>query len=191
MNYLIYVGCGVAGVSAMLLLLNIINILQAGSKRADGRDMRQILGVDPEKAVFEDMERLSRSEKMQLFYAADPIAISELEGEYEARLLSGGVLGPSSALFTHHVFPTGGVTIGTQWVGKGFTKNGENSGQGYNIFTRKEKGGRQSFLRIRKMKTSTGPTLIGKGNKISFHLDYSPFNGGTVRSMLELYTVWN
>ena len=80
-----------------MIALNIINIFQAGSKKPDGRTMAQILGLDPEDATYEDVERLSRREKMQLFYAAPPPDFNSLNGEYSAKLLSGGVLGGSSA----------------------------------------------------------------------------------------------
>lgn len=183
MGFLITIVYGLGGTVFLLVVLNIINILQAGSRRSDGRSMQQILCVDPERATYEDIERLPRREKMQLFHAAEPIDLSELEGEYESRLLSGGVLGPSSAIFTHHVFPTGGITLGTRWIGKGFTKTGEGGGWGYNLFSRKAKPGGDAIMRIRKMKTSIGPTRIGTDGKASFHLDYSPFNKDTVRSM--------
>ena len=75
--------------------------------------MAEILGVDPETATYDDVEKLSRKDKMQLFYAAHTPDVSEINGEYDARLLSGGILGPSSALFTHHMFPTGRVTPNT------------------------------------------------------------------------------
>lgn len=183
MGWLTYIGFSLVGITILMVLLNIVNILQAGSRRADGRKMRQILGVDPEAATFDDVERLSRSDKMQLFHAAQSIDMTELEGEYSARLLSGGVLGSSSAYFTHHVFPTGGYTAGTQWVGKAFTKRDDGTGRGYNIFSRKAKRDGESIMRIRKMRTNVGPTKIGTDGKPSFHLDYSPFNRGMVRSM--------
>lgn len=183
MSWLAIIAFGLGGVVVVMISLNIVNIVQAGSKRADGRTMREILGVDPEKATFDDVERLSRKEKMQLFYAAQPIDMNELAGEYAARLLSGGVLGPSSAYFTHHFFPTGAFTAGTRWVGKAFAKNGASSGWGYNIFTQKKKGADKTTLRIRKMNTNVGPTKIGRDGKPSLHLDYSSFNKGAVRSM--------
>ncbi|MEZ4551956.1 MAG: hypothetical protein R2874_16220 [Desulfobacterales bacterium] len=70
--------------------------------------MAEILGVDPETATYDDVEKLSRRTKCS-FYAAHTPDVSEINGEYDARLLSGGILGPSSALFTHHVcFPPAG-----------------------------------------------------------------------------------
>ncbi len=170
-----------SGVLAMIAL-NLINILQAGSKKPDGRTMAQILGVDPEDATYNDVEKLSRSEKMQLFYAAPAPDFTSLNGEYSARLLSGGILGGSSAYFTHHIFPTGRLTLRTRWIGKGFKSEGESTGTGYNIFT-DNTGGSSKILRIRKIKTYLAPTRIGKTGKPSFHIDYSELNSGAVHSM--------
>jgi hypothetical protein len=145
--------------------------------------MAGILGVDPETATYDDVEKLSRKDKMQLFYAAQTPDFKALNGEYEARLLSGGILGPSSALFTHHVFPTGLVTTNTRWTGKAFKADGDDTGHGYNIFTRKNSNGSVSALRIRVMKTSLAPSKVGKDGKLSFTVDYSADNTGTIHSM--------
>ena len=172
-----------ASLIVITIALNAINILQAGSREADGRTMAQILGTDPQTATYDDVEKLSRKDKMQLFYAAAPPAFSTLNGEYEARLLSGGILGPASALFTHHVFPTGLVTTDTRWTGKSFKPDTQNSGHGYNIFTRKNSDGTLSTLRIRPMRTTLGESKIGKDKKTSFCVDYSADNSGTIHSM--------
>ncbi|RJP40624.1 MAG: hypothetical protein C4548_10250 [Desulfobacteraceae bacterium] len=183
MSVLIYVGIFLGLLIVSLIIINGINILQAGPKIPDGRTMAQILGVAPETAVFDDVEKLSRKDKMQLFYAANTPDIRALNGEYEAKLLSGGILGPSSALFTHHVFPTGRVTPRTRWVGKGFKPNDENSGKGYNLFTRKKPGGTAETLRIRPMKTALAVSKVGKDGKRSFQVDYSADNTGMIHSM--------
>ena len=166
-NLLILVCIG----AALLIGLNIVNILQAGSRKTDGRSMRRILGVDPETATYDDIERLPRREKMQLFHAAGVPQFEDIHGEYRARLLSGGVLGPSSAWFTHHIFPTGKPTFKTEWVGKGFQSLGDNAGQGYNIFAERT-GGSTNTRRLRKMSTAMAPTKIGKGGKLAFQVDY-------------------
>ncbi|MFH2063779.1 MAG: hypothetical protein ABIK15_01105 [Pseudomonadota bacterium] len=174
-NLLYIAGAGVI----IMIILNIINILQAGSKKPDGRTMEQILGVKAEKATYDDVEKLSRNEKMQLFYAASTPDLHEFNGEYEARLLSGGVLGKSSAFFTHHVFPFGKLSLNTKWGGKGFQSAGPNSGIGYNLFTQ----GNGKTLRIRKNDTSIVPTKIGKDGKRSFQINYSRLNTGMIHSM--------
>lgn len=183
METIITIGISIGVLGGVMLALNIINILQAGSKKPDGRTMEEIIGVDPARATYEDVEKLSRKDKMQLFYAAETPDFNELEGEYKAGLLSGGVLGKSSELFTHHVFPTGMVTLGTKWVGKAFTKETELTGRGYNLFTKKNKNGAMDTLRIREIKTGMGPTKIGKDDKLSFKIDYRMFNSGSVKSM--------
>lgn len=166
-----------------MLTLNGINIWQAGSKKPDGRTMATILGIDPRTATFDDVEKLSRKDKMQLFYAAKTPDFASLNGEYEARLLSGGVLGVSSALFTHHVFPTGLVTLGTRWVGKGFKANDGETGQGYNIFTEKSPDKTEKTLRIRPMRTSLAVSKVGEDGRLSFQVDYSADNTGSIHSM--------
>jgi hypothetical protein len=183
MENIITIGIGIGVLGIIMLLLNVINILQAGSKKPDGRSMEEIIGIDPAKATYEDVEKLSRKDKMQLFYAAETPDFGELEGEYKAGLLSGGVLGKSSELFTHHVFPTGMITLGTKWVGKAFTKETELTGKGYNLFTKKDKNGSTKTLRIREIKTGMGSSKIGKDSKPSFKIDYRMFNSGSVKSM--------
>jgi len=183
MTALIYIGTCIGLIVISLVVLNGINILQAGSRKPDGRTMAGILGVEPASAVFDDVEKLSRKDKMQLFYAAETPDISALTGEYDAKLLSGGVLGPSSALFTHHVFPTGWVTPRTRWVGKAFKANDGISGEGYNIFSQKNPGGTAKTLRIRPMKTSLAVSKVGKDGKRSFQVDYSADNTGMIHSM--------
>ncbi|MCP3952870.1 MAG: hypothetical protein GY697_11735 [Desulfobacterales bacterium] len=182
MNLVINLLIIVCLVIALLLVLNIINILQAGSRKAAGRSMRQILGVDPETATYDDIEKLPRSEKMRLFHAADVPEFEDIKGEYRARLLSGGVLGPSSAWFTHHIFPTGKPTFKTEWVGKSFQSQGDNTGQGYNIFAERT-GASVNTRRLRKINTRMAPTKIGKGGKPVFRVDYSRFNPGLINSM--------
>jgi hypothetical protein len=167
----------------VMITLNGINIIQAGSREPDGRTMAQILGVDPRTATYDDMEKLSRKDKMQLFYAAKTPDFKTFNGEYKARLLSGGILDSSSALFTHHVFPTGLVTLDTQWIGKAFKGDTQDAGHGYNIFTEKSSDKNTSTLRIRPMKTSIGDSKLGKDGKKSFLVNYSFDNTGTINSM--------
>ncbi len=183
MNILISIGIFLGLLIISFIILTGINILQAGPKTPDGRTMAEILGAAPETARYDNVEKLSRKDKMQLFYAAETPGINALNGEYEARLLSGGVLGPSSALFTHHVFPTGRVTPRTRWVGKGFKPNDANSGVGYNLFSRKKPGGNAETLRIRPMRTSFSVSKVGKDGKLSFQVDYSADNAGMIHSM--------
>ncbi len=183
MTALIYIGIGIGLIVISLIVLNGINILQAGSRKPDGRTMAGILGVEPAVAVFDDVEKLSRKDKMQLFYAAETPEMTALNGEYEAKLLSGGVLGPSSALFTHHVFPTGRITLGTIWAGKAFMANGGPTGKGYNIFQQKKPDGTFRTLRTRPMKTSLAVSKVGKDGKLSFQVDYRTDNTGMIHSM--------
>lgn len=169
--------------AASNIALTIINILQAGSRNADGRTVAQILGTDPQKATVADVAKLSRADAMQLFYAAEAPSFQAMRGEYRAQCLEGGVLGPASILFTHHVFPTGGITLGTHWEGKAFLPAEKASGHGYNLFSTGSASGERTIFRARKFRTWIGPSIFGKNGRDSFHLDYSPFNTGVIHSM--------
>jgi hypothetical protein len=162
--------------------LTVINILQAGSKYPDGRTMKDILGIDPQKATADDVARLSRADCMQLFYAADVPDFASMKGEFTAKVLPGGVQGKASELFTHHVFPTGGVTLKTHWEGKALLPETPTSGYGYNIFSDRSSGS-PKVLRLRKFRTHVGPTTLGKDGRNSLHLVYHDFNTGAVKSM--------
>lgn len=102
--------------------------------------------------------------------------------KYNALILSGSILGKSSELFTHYMFPTGGIKLNTKWVGKAFKPSSDNFGEGYNIFEERTKTGIK-ICRLRKIETSIEPSKIVKDEKNSFHIDYSKHNRGTVHSM--------
>lgn len=174
---------GIGVLTAVTAGLSIVNILQAGSRSPDGRSMEEILGKDPGGATFDDVNRLSRSDTMQLFYAAKSPAAGSLKGTYQGRTLSGGVLGGSTAYFTDHVFPTGAVTLRTKWEGKAFCPAGDSDGWGINVFSGIDEEGQSETFLTRKMRTYIGPTTIGKDGRDSFHLDYSAFNTDLVKNM--------
>jgi hypothetical protein len=91
--------------------LSVVNIIQAGKRSPDGRSMADIIGKDPNEATFDDIEKLSRADKMQLFYAAEAPAFESMKGEYQGKLLSGGVLGHADdrdAVARQGVQPRGG-----------------------------------------------------------------------------------
>ncbi|BBO78136.1 hypothetical protein DSCW_55530 [Desulfosarcina widdelii] len=166
-----------AQVLAVLIVLNLlvtgINILQNGSSGWDGRSMEQILGVPPEQATLADIERLSKSEVMQLFHSATPPTLSDLQGEYQAKNLAVGIMAPAADFYTQHFFGPG------RWLGKGFTAEAAQNGQGYNLFQEKEGDG--TIWRTRRMKTSVGTSVFDR--KESFKLDYSVYNKGPVHGM--------
>ncbi|MHB8897016.1 MAG: hypothetical protein ACYC99_17830 [Candidatus Geothermincolia bacterium] len=174
---------GIAALVAVSAGLTAINIIQAGQRSPDGRSIADILGKDPAQATFDDIEKLSRADKMQLFYAANAPAFGSMKGEYQGRLLSGGVLGGSTAYFTDHMFPTGTLTLRTRWLGKAFNPESEDAGWGINVFTGKDEEGDQEVFYTRKMRTYLGPTTIGKDGKDSFHLDYGAFNTDLIKTM--------
>jgi len=179
-NNKLFGGLALTGIATVGLFIT--NIIQAGSRKPDGRTMGEILGVDSEKATFDDIEKLNRADTMQLYYAADAPDFGSMKGEYEGRLLSGGVLGGSTAFFTNHMFPAGVPTLNTLWEGKAFKPEFELGGRGINIFSKKSAGGRQVFF-AREMKTYIGPTTIGKDGKDAMHLYYGAYNSDIISGM--------
>ncbi|WP_319407296.1 SDR family oxidoreductase [uncultured Desulfosarcina sp.] len=165
------------GLFAVLVLLNIlitgINILQNGIGGWNGRSMQQILGVAPHLATLADVERLSKSEVKQLYHAASTPSMSDLKGEFKAKNLSVGIMAPAANFYTHHFFGPG------RWMGKGFMSEDGRTGNGYNLFM--DKGSEGTVIRARRMKTRVDTSVYDE--KDSFHLDYSPFNGGIVHGM--------
>lgn len=155
-------------------LLISINIIQKGGKY-DGRSIEQILGKPPEIANVEDIKRLSKSEIMQLFYAASPPEFTSMNGEYKAQTLSVGIMSPVVDYFTHHFFGPG------RWEGKAFFPKEKNKGWGYNMFSLKDGKNGITLVRTRKMETWITKSEID--DKDSFHLVYRAYNGGLVKSM--------
>jgi hypothetical protein len=151
-----------------------INILQKGGAYK-GQSMEQILGVAPGKATIKDIEKLDKAAIFQLFYATPAPKFEEVKGEYSGQTIPVGVLAASADFFTHHFFGPG------RWLGKAFFPFEKDKGWGYNIFSSKSKDGKEEVFRVRKMNTYIGKSPID--GKDSFHLDYSPYNSGTVHSM--------
>lgn len=164
--FLIFIGLNLA--------LTSINIIQKGGGY-DGRTMEQILGIPIEKASKGDVENLSKSEIMQLFYAAHAPEFSTMNGEYKASTLPVGIMAPFADYFTHHFFGPG------YWEGKAFFPQNKDRGWGYNLFTVKKGNPRTFLARERKMDTWVGQSEID--DKDSFHLVYKDYNGGFVHSM--------
>ncbi len=151
-----------------------INILQNGIGGPDGRTMKEILGKSPSSARFDDINALSKSEIMQLFYAASAPSFRKMNGEYEAELLPKGVLAKVSDFFTHSLMGPG------RWEGKAFTPATKSEGWGYNLFS-VDRGGQEAIARVVRMDTNVGPSVFD--DKDSFHLIYAAYNHGLVNTM--------
>ena len=160
---------------AINIVLNGINILQNGLGGWDGRSIEAILGVPADTATVEGIEGLSKSEVMQLFYAAPAPEFSSMKGQYRAKILSVGVMAFATDFFTHHFFGPG------PWEGKAFFPFETARGWGYNLFAVTGDGEEPAISRTRKMDTCVGKSNID--DRDSFHLDYSPHNCGMVGSM--------
>jgi cholesterol oxidase len=162
----------------ILILLNVvlvgINILQKGGGYK-GQSMTEIIGMPAEKAGPGDIEKLSKSQIMQLFYAAPAPDSESMRGEYKAKTLPVGIQAFSADYFTHHVFGPG------HWEGKAFTPAGKDQGKGYNLFTISVKNRQDKVVRTRRLNTFVGTSPID-GNK-SYILSYSLYNSGIIHSM--------
>lgn len=161
----------VIGVVVLLnITLTVINILQNGSHEYKGQSVADILGVPPENARLQDIQKLDKAQVMQLFYAAPAPVFDSMKGEYRAQLLPLGVLATGTDVYTHHFFGPG------HWEGKGLYPFEKENGWGYNMFS-----ANGEIIRARKFNTYIGPSTIDK--KPAFHLDYSPYNTCIVHSM--------
>ena len=156
------------------VLLMIINILQNGSREWDGRSMDDILGVPAEEATIKDIENLSKSDAMQLFYAAASPEFTRMNGEYKAKLICVGVLAAVNDFYAHHLMGPG------HWEGKAFFPFEDKKGWGYNLFT-EEQDGESAIARTMKMDTYVGKSRFDE--KESFHLVYKAYNEGRNHSM--------
>jgi cholesterol oxidase len=143
------------------VLLTGINIGQKGCGGYQGQSMEQILGKSAEKATIEDLSKLSRSQVMQLFYAAPAPAEGDLSGEYGAKMIGGGVLTYVSDFYAAYLFGPG------SWNGKAFMPAEH---RGYNLFGTTV-AGTETLKREREMKTSIEKSAYD--GKDSFHVDYT------------------
>ncbi|MGD0275785.1 MAG: hypothetical protein ABSB79_06990 [Syntrophales bacterium] len=155
---------GIGILVVVLMVLTGINILQNGIGGWDGRTVEKILGVPPEKATVADIEKLSKSEVMQLFYAASPPEFTSVNGEYKAKILQLGIMGPIAPLYTKYILGPG------DWKGKAFYPFEKDGGWGYNLWEINENG-QSKIIRTVKMKTFIGKSRFD--DKESFQLDYS------------------
>jgi hypothetical protein len=156
------------------ILLTMINVLQNGSREWDGRSMNEILGVPAEEVTINDIEKLSKSDVMQLFYAAAAPEFARMNGEYKAKLICVGVLAVANDFYAHHLMGPG------HWEGKAFFPFEKEKGWGYNLFTEKENG-KSIIARTMKMDTFVGKSRFD--DKESFHLVYKAYNEGRNHSM--------
>ena len=80
----ILIAIGVPAIIVGLILRPIIDSCRSCTGGWDGRSVEKILSVPPEKATLADIEKLSKSEVMQLFHAELQHRNSRrpLDGEY-------------------------------------------------------------------------------------------------------------
>jgi len=165
----------IAIITAFSISLTAINILQNGTGGWDGRSIDKILGVPADKATLNDIKKLSKSEVMQLFHASGAPEFTEMKGEFRAETLPLGIMAAPADFFTHNFFGPG------RWKGKAFFPFEKNRGWGYNLFVKAGEDSKTITSRTRKMNTFIAKSSYD--DKASFHLDYSPHNGGMIHSM--------
>jgi cholesterol oxidase len=159
----------------ILVLINAamigINIALKGCGGYKGQTVEQILGVPASKATVADIDKLSRAQLVQLYYAADAPDYEEINGEYKAKNVGGGVFTVPGGLYVNYFFGPG------KWSGKGFSPK---EGFGYNLFA-VTTDGKEKYNRARKMKTYIGKSLFD--DKKAFHIDYTAFKNGPASLM--------
>lgn len=141
-----------------------INIAQKGCGGYKGETMKQILGVAPENATMENIQKLSRARVMQLYYAAPTPDMEEMSGEYKTATAGVGILTPAGSIYVNHFFGPG------RWIGKAFSPK---DGYGYNMFS-SMKDGKEVIRRALKMKISVGGSQYDGKN--AYLIEYAPYN---------------
>ncbi len=159
--------------AAQLLVIG-INILQNGPFEWDGRQMDEILGINAENASADDIDKLSKADVMQLFFAAGMPEFTKMNGEYKARMVQAGILSKANEFYAHNLMGPG------HWEAKAFFPIAKDRGQGYNLFIVDENGN-PAPVRTLKMDTFAGKSNFD--NKESFHLVYEAYNTDQNRSM--------
>ena len=125
---------GIGILVVVLLIAVVINILQNGTGGWDGLSVEKILVVPPEQATVADIEKLSKSEVMQLFYATPPPEFTSVNGEYKAKILEVGIMRPIAPFYTKYLLGPG------DWKAKAFYPFQKDTGWGYNLWEIKENG---------------------------------------------------
>ncbi len=160
---------GFAAFVVLLITLNVIHSLQRGSGTWDGRSVDEILGVPAATATLQDIEKLSKSDVQQLYFAASTPVFAGIKGEYKANMLYIGILGFLNEPYNRYFLGPG------NWKGKAFYPFEKDKGLGYNLWEVQENG-KIKVLRSLQMRTFIAKSQFD--DKDSFHLDYSPFTGG-------------
>lgn len=151
------------------ILKLLVNLVLNGFSGWSKKSPDEILGKSAAEAGPEDLRRLSRSQVVSLFHAADAPDFASMKGEYSAEVLSVGPFKFVADFYTHKIFGPG------RWKGKAFFPLLDSSGWGYNLFAVNGKKGGGGIARTCRMNTYHGLSYID--DKASFHLDYSPWNG--------------
>lgn len=151
------------------IMKGVVNLVLNGFSGWGSETAEAILGVPVASADLEAVRRLSRSQVLQLFHAAEAPVFSEMRGEYKAEVLPLGPFKAVADFYTHNLFGPG------RWQGKAFYPLLENAGWGYNIFDAGKRKKVNWQARTCRMNTYLGPSNMD--DKMSFHLDYRPWNG--------------
>ncbi len=165
----------VLGVVVFITLVMVaVNIIQNGTGAADGRTKDQILGKPASQATAADVQKLSKSDILQLFLASEAPNLAEMNGEFKAELVNAGVLGFFANWYSHNVMGPG------HWLGKAFQAETTTKGHGYNLFR-----GDEAKPLLRTMRMDTVISHSEYDEKPSMFLIYAKYNDGLNHSMVD------
>ena len=120
------------------------------------------------------MQKLSKSDILQLFLASEAPNLAEMNGEFKAELINAGVLGFFAAWYSHNVMGPG------YWLGKAFQSETTTKGHGYNLFKGDEA---KPLLRTMRMDTLIAQSEYDE--KPSMFLVYAKYNDDLNHSMVD------
>ena len=152
--------------------------MQRGLGGPDGRSIADILGKPQKDAIRADLEKLSKSELMQLFYAASAPDIKKMNGEFKGKNLPVGISFPIIKYIEVNVWGPPG-----DWVGKRFTICDKKECPGVNLFDVEMKQGKGSLKKARKMAASIRNSVFD--DKTAMVLDYERYNDDMTRRIVD------
>ncbi|MBN2719138.1 MAG: hypothetical protein JXX14_25035 [Deltaproteobacteria bacterium] len=172
-----------AGIIFTIVLLGVvifltINVMQRGLGGPDGRSMDDILGISAAKATKADMEKLSKYDLMQLFYAAHAPDPKKMGGEFKGKNLPVGISFPIIKYVEVNIWGPPG-----DWSGKRFTVCDDNRCPGINLFDVVTGNGKTKAVAARKMVSSIQHSVFDE--RQSMVLDYEKDNTDVTRRIVD------
>lgn len=145
---------------------NVVSIRDA--RRARSRAASSAAGA----LTAAELKAMALGDVLAVFRELEAPSLAEMDGEFVATLLDQG----GTAINVVSLLAT---NVPRRWLGKAFQPvEGAEHGHGYNWFQ-----GRIRTVRRYRMKTYVARSAIDDGT--SYILEYRPFNGGLMRSMID------